>query len=255
MAFFLIYKTNKKVIFVINFFMKNKASFLFVFLIFIFFFPLLYYFSDTSDILLNFLTNSDKQINYFLNENYFLSIFLVFIVLVLSIVLNIPGNSLKAIFIGFYYGAYIGSILIIFAITLGSFLFYLLNRKIVKSVNFPKTNYEIFLTQYFKNNYSWFYLIGLRIIPIIPLPIQNVLISTVDVSKYKFLMTTLLGISPLLIIYTLIGNQISSVMSIKVLNINDMITSNVILLFVLILVASFVALLMYTLEKKFLKSD
>ena len=44
-------------------------------------------------------------------------------------------------------------------------------------------------------------------------------------------------------------------MSIKVLNINDMITSNVILLFVLILVASFVALLMYTLEKKFLKSD
>ena len=122
MALFLIYKTNKKVIFVINFFMKNKASFLFVFLIFIFFFPLLYYFSDTSDILLNFLTNSDKQINYFLNENYFLSIFLVFIVLVLSIVLNIPGNSLKAIFIGFYYGAYIGSILIIFAITLGSFI-------------------------------------------------------------------------------------------------------------------------------------
>ena len=92
---------------------------------------------------------------------------MVFIVLVLSIVLNIPGNSLKAIFIGFYYGAYIGSILIIFAITLGSFLFYLLNRKIVKSVNFPKTNYEIFLTQYFKNNYK--YLIGLRIIPIIPL--------------------------------------------------------------------------------------
>lgn len=234
--------------------MKTNIYLLFIFFVFIFLFPLLYYFSDTTNIFLNYLISYDNRIDNFIDENYFFAIFLVFSILVLSIILNIPGNSLKAIFMGFYFGVFVGSFLIIFAISLGSFMFYLINRKIVKSANLPKTNYEIFLNKHFKSNYSWFYLISLRIIPIIPLPIQNILISTIDVSSYKFITTTLLGISPLLIIYAIIGNQISSVFSVKVLDINSMVVSNVVLLFALILAVSIISFLMHTLEKKLLKN-
>lgn len=234
--------------------MNIRVILLFIFFIFIIFLPVFYYTYDTNIIFLNYLNFSNQKFDIFLKENLLITIFLVFCLLVISIVLNIPGNSLKAIFVGFYFGPFLGSFLIISTITLGSFIFYyLLNKKIIKSINFTKTNYQRFLNKNFRNKYSWFYLIGLRIVPIIPLPVQNILISTIDISNFKFIATTFLGISPLLIIYTQIGSQLSSIIDVKLLNINSIILSNFILLLFLIFVVFLIGLLTYILEKKYMK--
>lgn len=234
--------------------MNIRVILLIIFFIFIIFLPVFYYIYDTDVIFLNNLNFYNKKFDIFFNENLPLTIFLVFCILVISIVINIPGNSLKAIFVGFYFGPFLGSFLIISTITLGSYIFYyLLNKKIIKSINFTQTNYQRILNNNFRNKYSWIYLIGLRIVPIIPLPVQNILVSAIDISNFKFIATTFLGISPLLIIYTLIGSQLSSIIDMKLIDINSMILSNFILLLFLIFVVFLIGLVIYILEKKYVK--
>ena len=236
--------------------MKPKVLLSFIFFVFIIGLPLIYYLFDSSHIFLNFLNNSNQLIETYLNKNYFFSFLIIFLLLFTSVVINIPGNSLKAIFVGFYFEIIVGSLIITLSITFGSYVFYyLLNKKIISSVGFKKSNYELFLKRYLKDEYSWFYLIGLRLTPIIPLPIQNIIISAIEVPKKKFLITTLIGISPLLIIYVLIGSQLSSIIGARDLDFNSIIMPNLILLLCLVFIAISISLIMSILEKKYFNKN
>ena len=117
--------------------MKPKVLLSFIFFVFIIGLPLIYYLFDSSHIFLNFLNNSNQLIETYLNKNYFFSCLIIFLLLFTSVVINIPGNSLKAIFVGFYFEIIVGSLIITLSITFGSYVFYyLLNKKIISSVGF-----------------------------------------------------------------------------------------------------------------------
>ena len=73
--------------------------------------------------------------------------------------------------------------------------------------------------------------------------------------KKKFLITTLIGISPLLIIYVLIGSQLSSIIGARDLDFNSIIMPNLILLLCLVFIAISISLIMSILEKKYFNKN
>lgn len=226
-----------------------------IFAFFVILFPLGYYFLESYQLLIEFLKNSNQLIDIYIENNYLISLLILFLILLISIILNLPGNSLKAVISGYYFGVYFGSFIAIISITLGSFIFYnLINKKIIRSVSQKKTNYEIFLNKYINTRYIWAYLFCLRLVPIIPLPVQNLIISSLDVSRTKFLATTSLGVAPLIILYVLIGSQLSSILNIENLSFSVVILPNIVLFLVLFFIAITFSFIFYLLESKFLKN-
>lgn len=236
---------------------KMKFNFLLavIFAFFVISFPLSYYLFDSYQVLFEFLKKSNHLIEIYIYNNYLVSILILFLTLIISIILNFPGNSLKAVISGYYFGIFTGSLIAIISITLGSFIFYnLINKKIMRSVSQKKTNYEIFLNKYLNTKYIWTYLFCLRLLPIIPLPIQNLIISSLDVSRTKFLATTTLGVAPLIILYVLIGSQLSSILNIENLSFSVIILPNIVLFLVLLFISITFSFIFYLLESKFLKN-
>lgn len=236
---------------------KMKINFLlpFIFIFFVIIFPVGYYLLESYQILFEFLKKTNHLIEMYIDMNYSISIFILFLIMLISIILNFPGNSLKAVISGYYFGIFTGSLIAIISITLGSFIFYnLINKKIIRSVSQKKTNYEIFLNKYLNTKYIWVYLFCLRLLPIIPLPIQNLIISSLDVSRTKFLATTFLGVAPLIILYVLIGSQLSSIINIENLSFSVVILPNLVLFLFLLFIAITSSIIIYLLESKFLKN-
>ena len=62
---------------------------------------------------------------------------------------------------------------------------------------------------------SYEYLILIRLIFGIPLFVQNLFISTLEISKFKFILSSLIGFTPYFLIFSYVGDKISNLIEIK----------------------------------------
>ena len=191
--------------------LSKKFIFIF-FLIFVISIPFIYNYYEISEILfVNFKYHS--QVVFNITDSYpFASSLIFFLIVAFSVVINIPGSSIKAILAGIFFGWHQGAIMMILSITIGSYIsikFYGFFFKIMFQKNkIHKLSKRINLDI---NNPSFILLVFLRLATVIPLIIQNMIISTLRIKKIPLLLSTLIGVSPILIIYTYIGNFFSTV--------------------------------------------
>ena len=86
---------------------------------------------------------------------------------------------------------------------------------------FFKNLFKIYLSKYLNKlnklikKSSYEYLILIRIVFGIPLIVQNLFISTLDISKTKFFLSSLIGFSPYFLFFTFLGDKISNLIEIK----------------------------------------
>ena len=100
-----------------------------------------------------------------------------------------------------------------------------------------------------KNN-SYEYLILLRLITGTPLFIQNLLLSFIKISKTKFLITSFLGFSPIIIIFTYFGSKLNEIYEIKNFKFSDVISEEFIL-FLILLITLIIIRIVYKNKKKY----
>lgn len=225
--------------------MLNKKLIILLFLLFfILVIPFIYNQYDLSNFIFINLKKYSKLIINFIDTYPLLSSLIYFVIVAISVVINLPGSSIKAILAGIFFGWYHGAILIILSITIGSFIsikFYGFFLKIMMQKNrlekiSKKINFDI-------NNPSFTLLVFLRVATVIPLTIQNLIISSFRLNKATLLISTFIGISPILIIYTYIGHIFSKFLlhSVKSFNIWDLV--NIKIIFSLVALIFFVMLL------------
>ena len=186
-------------------------------------------------------------INQYINSNYYYSIVIFFMFLTFYSTLSIPGGVILFISSGFFFNLYLGFFINLFSISIGSIIFHISCKFILKFF-FPifYLNYSQKVTNIIKNS-SNEYLILFRMIPGPPLFVQNLCLSIINISKFKFFYTTLIGFIPYMFIFSLVGSEMSNLVELKNFNLQQIFSSNFILL---LLVLIFLILFRILFKKK-----
>ena len=184
-----------------------------------------------NEIIFNFLIN----LNEFVSTYYIFSFCLFFIISTLYFTFSLPGGIIIFLSAGFFFGFIGGFFLNIISICLGSLIFIIFSKTLIK-VLFKKyyVKFSDKLSKYIKSS-SYEYLILIRLIIGPPLLFQNISISLLNISKTKILITSFIGFTPLMLLFSYLGSHVSNIIELKAFTIADIFTSEIIFIFVLII--------------------
>ena len=185
-----------------------------------------------TDFIINFLL----QFNVIIENNYELSIILYFIFSLIFFTMSLPGTLIIVLASSFFFGFYVGFLINIISVVFGSLIFFIFFKKIFNNY-FIKylENYSEKLNKLVKKS-SYEYLILLRLISAIPLFIQNIFLSTLHISKKKFLISSFLGLSPYFLFFTFVGDQFSSLIELKSFEMKNLLTTEFILIILVLII-------------------
>tara|TARA_B100000575_G_scaffold275446_1_gene260050 strand:+ start:1377 stop:1982 length:606 start_codon:yes stop_codon:yes gene_type:complete len=181
---------------------------------------------DTVFIILNYMQS-------LVDSNYLSALVIYFLFCFLFFFLSLPGGLIITLSSGFFFGFYIGFFINIISITLGSLFFTIISKYLL--INFFKN----FLSKYLNKlkrimkKSTLEYLILIRIILGTPLIIQNLFISTLEISKFKFIISSLIGFTPYTLIFSYAGDRLSNLMEIKYFSLASFITIEIIIIIII----------------------
>ena len=184
-----------------------------------------------NEIIFNFLIN----LNEFVSAYYIYSFCLFFIISTLYFTFSLPGGIIILLSSGFFFGFIGGFFLNIISICLGSLIFIIFSKTLIKGL-FEKyyVKFSDKLSTYIKSS-SYEYLILIRLIIGPPLLFQNICISLLNISKTKILITSFIGFAPIMLLFSYVGSHVSNIIELKAFTMADIFTSEIIIIFVLII--------------------
>ena len=161
------------------------------------------------------LKENRAEIAEFRDKNFTLSIISFWIFYVTLVVFSLPGAAVASVSGGFLFGLGGGLIINVSAASTGATLLFVLVRYGVKSFNYNKSNT-------FNNNFVFriknaltinqvSIMLILRLIPVVPFFLANILPALVGVRLFNFIWTTIIGIIPGGIVFTWIGVGVGEV--------------------------------------------
>ena len=167
-------------------------------------------------------------------DNYLLALITYFIFCLLFFFLSLPGGIIVTLSSGFFFGFYIGFLINIISITIGSLFFIILSKYyFLNYFNNYLLKYIDKLNKVIKKS-SYEYLILIRLIFGIPLFIQNLFISTLEISKFKFIVSSLIGFTPYFLIFSYVGDKISNLLEIKSFSIKNIFSIEIIIILIIL---------------------
>ena len=155
------------------------------------------------------LNNHSASIIDFIENNYFEAFLIYTVSYALLVSINFPFGSVLSIIGGFFFGTWIGSLAIILGSSTGSILVFFC----IKYLFFDFFDKKIYsknpkFKNYFDNNSTQLMLL-IRLVPVLPYSVQNILLAGSGVSALKFYTTTIIGQTPWSIIYASVGMGMS----------------------------------------------
>ena len=174
-----------------------------------------------------------------IEHNYYFSLIIFLSLMILYNSFSLPGNPIFMTSAGFLYGIGIGFSVSIIGIVLGSLIFYLFVSFLFKKF-FPA-----FYSKYSSKAHSYLsdstfeYLIIFRMIPGFPLIVQNLVLTILKIDKLKFIISSIIGFSPLVFAFVYFGKQLNNISKLKSFTFSDIFSLEIlILIFLLILLIS-----------------
>ena len=189
---------------------------------------------------MNFLLSYLNEILLFSENSFFIAILIYFLFLFFYSFISFPGLVIFVAISGYLFGIYYSYLISIIAITSGSLVFFLFSKL------FFKKFFLHYYQKYSKNINKYIskstteYIIIFRMIPGLPLILQNLILSILNISILKFFFATFIGFTPIIFMTVFIGNKIRDIQFIKQLSMSDIFTRDLVfviflLIFLLIL--------------------
>ena len=189
---------------------NKKKIFLIIFLIIISFSWIIYFFNKDFFELKNLFLYLETIQNY-ISYNFFLSVIIFTFSYFFLVACNFPMASLLSMVGGFLFGTWVGGISVVIGGTIGAFTIFIIakfffydyvNRIILKKYSF--------ISKYFKkNDVELMFLI--RLIPLTPFFIQNIILAGLGAKNIKFFFTTLIGLLPGSFIFSSVGQGLEEI--------------------------------------------
>ena len=169
-----------------------------------------------------------------IDQNYALTLILYFVFCLLFFFLSLPGGLIVTLSSGFFFGFYIGFIINITSLTIGSLFFMIISKYFfLNYFNYYLSKYTDKLNKIIKKS-SYEYLILIRLIFGIPLIVQNLFISTLEISKVKFIISSIIGFTPYFLIFSYVGDKISDLLEIKSFSIKNIFSIEIIIILIIL---------------------
>jgi uncharacterized membrane protein YdjX (TVP38/TMEM64 family) len=179
-----------------------------------------------TEIIFNILFN----LTDFINNNYYYSFLLYFIISICFFTLSLPGGIIILISSGFFFGFLEGFIINILSISFGSLIFIIFSKTVLSKL-FEKyyNKFSDKLTDFVKNS-SYEYLILLRLVIGPPLIFQNICISLLNISKTKILISSVIGFTPSMLLFSYFGSYASNLIELKVFTFSSIFSPKILII-------------------------
>lgn len=134
------------------------------------------------------------------------------ILYIIVVACSVPISAFMTLLGGFLFGPILGTILAVISATTGAFLIFFaielafkdwITQKAIRGINMMKQGFQ-------ENAFS--YLLFLRFIPIFPFWLVNIVSALLAIPKCIFILATLIGTVPLSLIFTMIGNDLGTIL-------------------------------------------
>lgn len=159
----------------------------------------------------------DKQVELiqYAEQNSTLSIFLFFALYVLVTGASLPGATILTLAGGAIFGFLKGLLIVSFASTTGATLAFLSSRYLLRNYIKEKFSSKMALIDEGVKNEGAFYLFALRLVPLFPFFMINLVMGLTALPVGRFFLVSQLGMLPGTAVYVNAGAQIANIGSLK----------------------------------------
>lgn len=160
------------------------------------------------------LKSQQTQITTFYKQNQVFTLLVYFLVYVLTTALSFPGATILTLAGAAVFGLTTGTIIISFASTIGASLAFLGARFLFK--DFVQNRFQKHLETINKGieKEGEFYLFTLRLIPLFPFFLINLVMGLTPISLVKYFFVSQIGMLPGTIVYVFAGVKLSEISSV-----------------------------------------
>ena len=184
-----------------------------------------------NDIIFNIILS----VNNFIELHFYLSFVIYFLISLIFFTFSLPGGVIISLSSGFFFGVIYGFFINVFSASFGSLIFIILSKSILKKL-FQKyyIKYSEKLSSFIKKS-SFEYLILIRLIFGTPLIFQNICISILNVSNFKIFISSIIGFTPYMLLFSYIGSYASNIFELKDFNVSEIFSLEIILILLILI--------------------
>ncbi|MDD2738745.1 MAG: TVP38/TMEM64 family protein [Methylomonas lenta] len=149
----------------------------------------------------------------FTGRHYLSMLLLCGIGYIVSTAFSLPGGTVLSLLLGFLFGRWVGTFLIVISATLGAVAVFWLARYLLADWA-QKRLQQSALSQKILNGFdedAFNYLLFLRLVPLFPFWLVNLAPAFTSVSMRTYLITTFIGIAPGSFIFANLGQSLGSI--------------------------------------------
>ncbi len=164
------------------------------------------------------LDNAKAQqasLTLYIDQNLFLAAFTYFFVYIAITALSIPGAAVVTLLGAALFGFWLSLALVSFASTLGATIAFLSSRYLLRSWVQQRFSSKLVAINEGVKNDGAFYLFSLRLIPVFPFFLINLLMGLMPISVVRFYWVSQLGMLPGTAVYLNAGSQLSEINSLS----------------------------------------
>ena len=151
------------------------------------------------------------ELSSFIESNFFMAIALYFVSYVAITALSIPGAAVVTLLGAALFGFWISLALVSFASTIGATLAFLSSRYLLRDWVQKKFGNKLTAVNKGVEKDGPFYLFSLRLIPVFPFFLINLLMGLTPISTIRFYLVSQLGMLPGTAVYLNAGTQLAQI--------------------------------------------
>lgn len=147
-----------------------------------------------------------ESLNAWTQSHYVETVFAYIFLYIVAVALSIPGATFLTLVGGFLFGIILGTVYVVISATLGALCVFLAVRTALEPWIVKKANRWVEKMRLGFQQGAFRYLLVLRLVPLFPFWVVNIVPGLLGVRTSTFFITTLVGIIPGSFVYVLLGN-------------------------------------------------
>ncbi|MDH5219239.1 MAG: TVP38/TMEM64 family protein, partial [Gammaproteobacteria bacterium] len=157
---------------------------------------------------LDYIKQQRSDLSTFYNDNAMLTVLSYVLVYVVVTALSLPGAAIMTVLGGAIMGLGIGTVAVSFASTIGATLAFLVSRFMLRDYVQSHFKEKLRAINEGVNKDGSLYLFTLRLIPIFPFFVINLVMGLTPIKTWKFYLVSQLGMLPGTFVYVNAGSQL-----------------------------------------------
>ena len=158
--------------------------------------------------------NKDALVGYY-EKNQFLTLLFFFVGYVVMAAFSLPGAVFLTLLAGFLFGNIAGVAVVSFASAIGATAAFLISRMVIGQYVQKKYHQYLSTINSGIEKEGVFYLLSLRLIPIFPFFLINLVMGLTRISIWKYYAVSQVGMFPGTLVYVNAGTALASISAIK----------------------------------------